>query len=652
MSLYRVSTAGVPTTNSNAAFQALLDTIETTGGTLIVDQQVQLTGTTGVVYESDKDLTVIFEGNGVIDATNLTGALGSAAWAFRGTYHGSFSLTSTLDEGSFTCPVSPAQESVINANLDEKNVLIIVSNNGKHGNHSGEMQQVFGSTGGIAQLGSRTRDTYQVGGSNTVSVLLTRCPRIKIIGLKLYRNPLDQLSVGQSRTGLELRYVLTPTLEECFVYGCKYINILLLYSYGGLVKNCTADSGLGGLGSDSMNYGFGVGPAEDVLLLGCLSMRCKHALSLSGNQQVYNFTAKNCRFITLAENTSALAVRTHSSTADATFENCYVFPCLSHTGTNLTIRGGLFYGNQSVSSAPISISPQNPGVLNNVLIDGAKFFYGTTSGGIYIGDGAVGVNYGNVIIQNCFSQYTNATGYSPIRLSLVYGPGRIRNFVLENNFISFNANHPVNIAHGSGTKLWTFDRVKISGYYEHAGTSGIPRTFPAGAVQYFSNESDAVYILNSAKWVHDQLNVTSDTTLNQQQNKFLIRLNSSSPLTITLPDAIGSKARFRILVAVKPANGSHKIVCGNTTNRIVGKLDVAFGEPIGETNPSTWLERRFANCNFYSNSTTTEISLNGTSSGGLVGDFIELEDSETGKWHVINAYLRCEAGMFPIKPFN
>lgn len=103
----------------------------------------------------------------------------------------------------------------------------------------------------------------------------------------------------------------------------------------------------------------------------------------------------------------------------------------------------------------------------------------------------------------------------------------------------------------------------------------------------------------------------------------VIALDTAAGTTITLPAATGSGARFKFVVTVRPTSNQHRIdVVGN---------DAYFGTLVVDTDADSVAD---ATITFNAAADSDRIDLNGTTKGGLKGDFIEIVDMVADGWHV------------------
>jgi hypothetical protein len=93
-----------------------------------------------------------------------------------------------------------------------------------------------------------------------------------------------------------------------------------------------------------------------------------------------------------------------------------------------------------------------------------------------------------------------------------------------------------------------------------------------------------------------------------------INLSRAAGITVTLPAATGTNAVYTFLITTTVTSNSYKIQVANATDVISGALNVAgtTGTPFG-TLPAS-----------------DTITMNGTTQGGIIGSFVQLQDVATG----------------------
>lgn len=131
---------------------------------------------------------------------------------------------------------------------------------------------------------------------------------------------------------------------------------------------------------------------------------------------------------------------------------------------------------------------------------------------------------------------------------------------------------------------------------------------------------------------------TASITVATHEGKDLY-VTGTSAATYTLPEATGSGARFRFIIGEVNTNGT-VIVTADTTNAgFLGSVNILDEDAAAQ---AAYASRAVTN---------DKITLNGTTTGGQLGDVIELIDIATDKWHV-NGQLGCPVGSNPATPFS
>lgn len=106
-------------------------------------------------------------------------------------------------------------------------------------------------------------------------------------------------------------------------------------------------------------------------------------------------------------------------------------------------------------------------------------------------------------------------------------------------------------------------------------------------------------------------------------------LNTATGTTLTLPAATGSGVEFDVLLGVNVAGGSHIIKVASATDYMMGNV-YTISDDAG--NPV----KGFMSANSGVVATESDtITLNGTTTGGLKGDFFRLRDAANAQWQVL-----------------
>lgn len=127
------------------------------------------------------------------------------------------------------------------------------------------------------------------------------------------------------------------------------------------------------------------------------------------------------------------------------------------------------------------------------------------------------------------------------------------------------------------------------------------------------------------------VSLTASRTITQDDHLKTFILNAAAGLTITLSPALGNGLRFRVIVGTTITSNSYIIQVANTTDTIAGIINILDNDSNAQT--------------AYSGTGTDDtITLNGTTTGGVIGDWLEFCDiTAAGKWAVIGNLL-CPAG--------
>lgn len=96
-------------------------------------------------------------------------------------------------------------------------------------------------------------------------------------------------------------------------------------------------------------------------------------------------------------------------------------------------------------------------------------------------------------------------------------------------------------------------------------------------------------------------------------------LNRAAGITVTLPAATGSGASFEFIIGTTVTSNSTIIKVANSSDVMAGALTVAT-DIAGVTCPTT--------------STSDTITLNGSTTGGVIGSRVKLIDVATNLWSV------------------
>lgn len=119
-----------------------------------------------------------------------------------------------------------------------------------------------------------------------------------------------------------------------------------------------------------------------------------------------------------------------------------------------------------------------------------------------------------------------------------------------------------------------------------------------------------------------------------------IALDTAAGSVCTLPVAAATGARVRFAVTVRPSVGSHIIKVGNASDFIAGQINLLD------------LDASAQGAFQGDGAADDTITINNTTTGGAIGDYIELEDTLANIWIVVHGALTVPAGSNIADPFS
>lgn len=127
--------------------------------------------------------------------------------------------------------------------------------------------------------------------------------------------------------------------------------------------------------------------------------------------------------------------------------------------------------------------------------------------------------------------------------------------------------------------------------------------------------------------------ITAATTLTVAEHKGrTIVFNDADGATVTLPTATGSGVKFRFFVGVTVTSNADVIQVAGAADVIQGAI-IVVTDTSGITVPTA--------------ATSDTITMNGTTTGGILGSWLELEDVASGVWSVRGALVSSGAEATP-----
>jgi hypothetical protein len=128
------------------------------------------------------------------------------------------------------------------------------------------------------------------------------------------------------------------------------------------------------------------------------------------------------------------------------------------------------------------------------------------------------------------------------------------------------------------------------------------------------------------------LTITAATSLTRNVHAdTLLLLDSTTGRILTLPASTGKGDTYRVYIPTTVSSGDH-VVAALTTDIIQGAVAVAT-DIGGVTCPTT--------------ATSDKITMNGSTTGGVLGSYLELRDAKAGQWMVTGTLVSSSTEATP-----
>lgn len=197
---------------------------------------------------------------------------------------------------------------------------------------------------------------------------------------------------------------------------------------------------------------------------------------------------------------------------------------------------------------------------------------------------------------------------------------------MANNGSSFSG--PLFIESTSGAKVQAFDADGKATLNYSSATDGT--TVLAASILEINRVADV-----SGRLVAAGATLSATEALHDGK---IIALDTAAGSVVTLPASSGSGATFRFIVSVKATSNAHIIKVANTTDVLSGSVNILDNDGAAQGG-------------YAATGTDDTITLNGTTTGGLVGDWVEVVDVLAGFW-AIRGQLVVPAGSDPADVFS
>ena len=104
-----------------------------------------------------------------------------------------------------------------------------------------------------------------------------------------------------------------------------------------------------------------------------------------------------------------------------------------------------------------------------------------------------------------------------------------------------------------------------------------------------------------------------------------VKLDTLTGSIVVLPPATGDGSVFRFFVTLAPTSNSHIVKVANALDTIAGVLSIT---------PTTIAQAVTADTAEAAGGTDDTITMNGTTSGGIIGSWFEAEDVKANLWAI------------------
>lgn len=121
-------------------------------------------------------------------------------------------------------------------------------------------------------------------------------------------------------------------------------------------------------------------------------------------------------------------------------------------------------------------------------------------------------------------------------------------------------------------------------------------------------------------YFNQPITLTASATMNRNTHAGnIINLSAAAGLTVTLPASTGKGDSYRFFVLTTVTSNGDIIKVANSTDVIQGGVDISAAGGVAGVTAGTA-------------ATSDTITMNGTTTGGIIGSYIELTDVSLGFW--------------------
>lgn len=123
------------------------------------------------------------------------------------------------------------------------------------------------------------------------------------------------------------------------------------------------------------------------------------------------------------------------------------------------------------------------------------------------------------------------------------------------------------------------------------------------------------------------ITITASATMDRDiHGGTVVNLNAAAGLTVTLPASTGAGDVYKFFVLTTVTSNNDIIKVANATDVIQGTVDIGASAGVAGTTAGT-------------TTTSDTITMNGTTTGGIIGSYVELADVSLGFWQLRGSLL-------------
>jgi hypothetical protein len=128
-------------------------------------------------------------------------------------------------------------------------------------------------------------------------------------------------------------------------------------------------------------------------------------------------------------------------------------------------------------------------------------------------------------------------------------------------------------------------------------------------------------------YFNQPITITASATMNRNTHAGnLINLSAAAGLTVTLPASTGKGDKYSFFVLTTVTSNNDIIKVANSTDVIQGTVEMGVSNGVAGVVAGT-------------TTTSDTITMNGTTTGGIIGSYVELTDASLGFWQLTGSLV-------------